>query len=103
MKRGEIYLVDLGAAVNNERGGVRPVVVVSSDVNNLHPYTVAVVAGEDVALTSPKSGIHVPAADSGAPLDIVFFIHQLRSIRADSRPVPSERFPTPSCTRSASR
>ena len=80
MLRGEIYVADLGPPLGNERGGARPVVVVSDDVSNLYPYMVAVVAGEDTATMSAKSGLLVPAAESGAPMDIVFLTHQLRAL-----------------------
>ena len=79
MLRGEIYVVDLGPPLGNERGGTRPVVVVSDDVSNLYPYMVAVVAGEDAATMSAKAGLLVSAAESGTPADIVFFTHQLRT------------------------
>ena len=55
-------------------------VIVSSDVVNLHPYTVTVVVGEDAANVPVTAGIAVVAAESGAPLDLVFLIHQLRSL-----------------------
>lgn len=80
MKRGEIYIVELGPSVGNERGGVRPVVIVSNDVINPHPYTVTAVVGEDAANVPVTSGIAVTAVESGAPFDIVFLIHQLRSL-----------------------
>ncbi len=80
MKRGEIYIVDLGPPFGNERGGTRPVVVVTDDMSNLHPYMIAVVAGEDAATMSAKSGTLVSSSESGAPVDVVFLTHQLRTL-----------------------
>jgi mRNA interferase MazF len=78
--RGEIYVVDLGPPFGNERGGLRPVVVVTCDLHNQTPYIVAVVLGEDAATLSAKAGVLVPASESGAPTDIVFFTNQLRTL-----------------------
>lgn len=80
MLRGEIYVVDLGPPFGNERGGTRPVVVVTSDLHNQPPYIVAVVLGEDAATLSAKAGVLVPASESGAPIDIVFFTNQIRTL-----------------------
>jgi mRNA interferase MazF len=80
VKRGEIYVVDLGPSFGTERGGVRPVVVISSDVHNLAPYVVLVVVGEDAATVSAKAGVLVPASESGASSDIVFFFNQIRTL-----------------------
>lgn len=86
MKRGEIYVIDLGPVVGHEVGGVRPVVVVSNDVNNEVPVFVAVVpatnAGEN------RLGLVVPAARSGRPDDIVVLTPHVRVV--DARRFPDQ-------------
>lgn len=42
IKRGEIYLVDLGEAFGSEQGGVRPVLVLQNNTGNAHSHTVIV-------------------------------------------------------------
>jgi mRNA interferase MazF len=90
VKRGEIYVVDLGPSVGNERGGTRSVVVVSDDVSNLYPYVIAVIVGEDTTTVAGKAGVLVPTAESGALADLVFLTHQVRTLD------PS-RFPAQPC------
>lgn len=36
MKRGDIYYIDLGDYIGCEQGGIRPCVIVSNDIGNLH-------------------------------------------------------------------
>jgi mRNA interferase MazF len=74
VRRGEVYLVDLGPGVGREPAGRRPVVVVSTDILNAMPWVVAVVPGEDAARVPPMQqfGVVVPAAESGLSGDAVF-------------------------------
>src|SRR5262245_61060068 len=69
VKRCDMDVVGLGASIGNERGGTRPVVVVSDGVSIPSPYMVAVVAVEDAATITGKAGVLVPAVESGAPTD----------------------------------
>ena len=39
MRRGEIWLVDLGKGTGSEQGGVRPCVIVQNDMGNKHSPT----------------------------------------------------------------
>lgn len=81
MKRGEIYVIDLGPAVGYEAGGVRPVVVVSNDVANEVPVLVAIVPAVSAAATSSRAGVAVPADRSGHPEDLVV-LTQVRVVDA---------------------
>lgn len=36
MKRGDIYYIDLGDYVGSEQGGIRPCVIISNDIGNVH-------------------------------------------------------------------
>ena len=42
IKRGEIYLVDLGESFGSEQGEVRPVLVIQNDTGNAHSTTIIV-------------------------------------------------------------
>ena len=82
MKRGEIYIVDLGPGVGYEASGVRPVVIVSNDVNNLNPLVVLVVPAVPVADLLAPTGIRVSATDCGYSEDIAVLARQPRALDA---------------------
>ncbi|HEY1191401.1 MAG TPA: type II toxin-antitoxin system PemK/MazF family toxin [Gemmata sp.] len=86
MKRGEIYVVDLGPVVGHEAGGVRPVVVVSNDVANLVPVLVAVVPTIRLADSTTRAGVVVPAGRSGYPDDLVALATHVRVLDASRFP-----------------
>ena len=39
IKRGDIYLADLGEGYGSEQGGIRPVLVVQNNKGNKHSHT----------------------------------------------------------------
>ena len=80
MKRGEIYLVDLGPDVGREIGGVRPVVIVSNDAVNAIPLLVGVVPVVNLSDPIAVLGVLVTAAESGFPTDISVLATQPRSL-----------------------
>ena len=42
IKRGDIYLADLGEGYGSEQGGIRPVLVVQNNKGNKHSHTLLV-------------------------------------------------------------
>ena len=76
MKRGEIYLVDMGPSLGREPSGVRPVVIVSNDVANFLPWLVNVLPAVDATDINAKLGILVPSAESGYSADIAVLAGQ---------------------------
>ncbi|MCI0704928.1 MAG: type II toxin-antitoxin system PemK/MazF family toxin [Planctomycetia bacterium] len=86
MKRGEIYVVDLGPGIGREANGVRPVVVISSDVDNLVPFLVTIVPAVNATELTAVTGILVPASESGYSVDIAVLARQPRSL--DPSPFP---------------
>lgn len=54
IKRGEIYLVDLGKQIGSVQGGVRPVIVISNPQNNLYSPTINI-----LPITSRKKIIYL--------------------------------------------
>ena len=94
MKRGDIFLVDLGPGVGRELGGVHPVVVVTTDILLLVPWMVAVVPGLDAATYPVRSVVIVDPPDSGFPVDLVFVAHHVRAIDPSRLPAePAGRMP----------
>ena len=86
MKRGEIYVVDLGPGVGYEASGIHPVVVMSNDVILAFPLLVAVVPAVDASDINASVGILVPAADSGYSGDIAVLARQPRVLDASRFP-----------------
>ena len=81
VKRGEIYYADLSPVVGSEQGGIRPVLIVQSDVGNRHSPTVIA-----AAITSQKdkaklpTHISVQAATCGLTKDSIVLLEQIRTI-----------------------
>lgn len=42
-RRGDIYMADLGGALDSEQAGMRPVIIIQNDVGNLYSPNVTVV------------------------------------------------------------
>lgn len=82
MKRGEIYVVDLGPGIGYEASGVRPVVIVSNDVNNVSPLIVLVVPAVPVSDFLAPTGIRAAAADTGYSEDLAVLSRQPRALDA---------------------
>lgn len=55
VKRGDVFLVNFGAAYGSVQGGLRPAVVVQNNVGNLHSPTVTV-----LPITSMTKKRHLP-------------------------------------------
>jgi mRNA interferase MazF len=80
--RGEIYFVSLDPVVGHEQRGRRPVLVVSADSINRLPLVVTVVVGTDASKVPQDypTNVRVSAADTGLPMDTVFYCMQIRSL-----------------------
>ncbi|MCL4254782.1 MAG: type II toxin-antitoxin system PemK/MazF family toxin [Anaerolineae bacterium] len=82
IQRGEIYFVNLNPVQGREQSGMRPVLVVSSNVINQLPLVVTVVVGTKGA-NIPKdypTNIRISAQESGLPMETVFLCFQIRSL-----------------------
>lgn len=44
VRRGDIYIADLGEVKGSEQGGIRPVLIIQNDVGNIHSPTVIAAA-----------------------------------------------------------
>lgn len=76
MKRGEIYVVDLGPGIGTEAYGACPVVVVSSDAFNVAPRFVTVVPAVDSAALTARLGVLVVRTESGYSADVAVLARQ---------------------------
>ena len=96
MKRGEIYMVDLGPGVGREASGVRPVVVVSFTFPQYLPLTVVIVPTVDASDITAVIGVPLASADSGLPNDVAVLAKQPRTLDQTRFPEkPVEVCPTP--------
>ena len=80
IRRGEIYIADMGARMGSEQGGRRPVLIIQNDIGNEHSPTVIC-----AAITSKKKRylpVHVPiyAADHELICDSTILLEQIRTI-----------------------
>lgn len=99
MKRGDIYVVDLGPGVGREASGVCPVVIVSSDVYLSGPLFVVVVPTVGTADANAVVGVRVTAAESGYPNDLAVLARQPRMLDPSRFPEhPSGAVPTHALT-----
>ena len=81
IKRGELYYANLSPVVGSEQGGVRPVLVVQTDIGNRYSPTV-IVAAVTSRLTKAKLPTHIElSADTyGLDKDSVVLLEQIRTI-----------------------
>ena len=78
IKRGEIYYVDLNPVRGSEQGGVRPCVVIQSNLGNKTSPTiiVAAITGRGKKLLPT----HVPVEPGVLPRDSVILLEQIRTV-----------------------
>ena len=80
MKRGDIYVVDLGPGVGREVAGPSPVVVVSGGVSGTAPLFLVVVPAVGTGDIRAPMGILVSSADTGHTEDIAVIARQPRAL-----------------------
>ncbi len=80
-RRGDIYYADLSPVVGSEQGGIRPVLIVLTDVGNRFSPTVIA-----AAITSQKDKARLPthiqvnSTDSGLSRDSVVLLELIRTL-----------------------
>lgn len=84
MRRGEVWQVSLAPRSGSEQRGVRPAVVLSSDVMNSTPgwrsfVVVPLSSSERQAARGPVT-VALPAGTAGLSLDSVALCHQLTTL-----------------------
>ena len=79
--RGDIYYADLSPVVGSEQGGVRPVLVVQSNVGNKYSPTV-IIAAITSQLTKAKLPTHIELSKEKYHLvkDSVVLLEQIRTL-----------------------
>lgn len=78
MRKGEIYLADLGAEKGSLQAGLRPVIIVSNNAANVHSPVITV-----IPMTTKKKRMlptHVYIQDCGLPRPSIALAEQITSI-----------------------
>ena len=81
IRRGDIYYADLRPVVGSEQGGVRPVLIIQTDVGNKHSPTV-ICAAITSRMNKAKLPTHVELNTRRCAMikDSVILLEQLRTI-----------------------
>ena len=81
VKRGEIYYADLSPVVGSEQGGVRPVLIVQTDVGNrFSPTVIAAAITSRTGKTRLPTHIDLAARVYGLQRDSVVLLEQVRTL-----------------------
>lgn len=81
MRKGEIYLADLGAEKGSLQAGLRPVIIVSNNAANVHSPVITVITV--IPMTTKKKRMlptHVYIQDCGLPRPSIALAEQITSI-----------------------
>ena len=81
IRRGEIYLANLGPIIGSEQGGIRPVLIIQNDIGNKHSPTV-ICAAITSKMNKAKLPTHIEIDSSEYAIvkDSVILLEQLRTI-----------------------
>lgn len=90
LKRGDVFLANLGSGEGSEQGGLRPVVVIQNNVGNTYSPTI-IVAAITSRLTKRQIPTHVQLSQEqyGTPKPCVILTEQVKTI--DKRRLTGER------------
>ena len=81
VKRGDIYYADLSPVVGSEQGGIRPVLVIQTDIGNKYSHTVIAAAiTSQINKAKMPTHIELAAKDYGLNKDSVILLEQIRTI-----------------------
>lgn len=81
VKRGDIFLVELGPAIGSEQSGNRPVVIIQNDIGN--QYSPTVIIAPITAKTFYRkypTNVHVKAKEAGLGYDSTILLNQIKTI-----------------------
>ena len=79
VRRGDVYLADLDPAIGCEQGGIRPVLVLQTDIGNLYSPT-TIVAAVTAKQTKKKLPVHTPISACMLRTDSTLLLEQIRTI-----------------------
>ena len=80
VRRGEVWMADMGSVVGSEQGGLRPVVVVQNNIGNKYSPTTIVAPATTKAKKNMKTHVEFDTTESGLPMKSTFLLEQLTTI-----------------------
>ena len=81
IRRGDIYYADLSPVVGSEHGGLRPVLIVQTDVGNRSsPTVIAAAITSKMGKAKLPTHIDVEGTEAGLAKDSVILLEQVRTI-----------------------
>ena len=80
IKRGYVYFANLSPTVGSEINKVRPVIVVSNNINNLYAETITVIPITSNVNTIRSFEVFIPEGEAGLPKDSKAKCDQVRTI-----------------------
>jgi mRNA interferase MazF len=81
IKRGELYFADLSPVIGSEQGGVRPVLIVQTDIGNKYsPTVIAAAVTSQINKAKLPTHIELRAGDYGLVKDSVILLEQIRTL-----------------------
>ena len=81
VKRGDIYYADLSPVVGSEQGGIRPVLIIQTDIGNKYsPTVIAAAITSQKDKTKLPTHIQVNATGCGLAKDSIVLLEQVRTI-----------------------
>ena len=81
IKRGNVFLADLGSTIGSEQKGIRPVLIVQNDIGNRYSNTTIIAALTTKTEKKPNpTHIKLLAEESGLPKDSLILLEHIRTI-----------------------
>ena len=80
IKRGQVYIADLGDGVGSEQMGVRPVLIIQNDVGNHFSNTVLIVPITSAAKNGIPTHMGLKKGTAGLSKDSTLMVEQMRTV-----------------------
>jgi len=80
IKRGEIYLVDLGDHIGSEQGGIRPAIILQNDIGNKYSSTTLICPLTSKVKKQMPTHVPLTPSDCGIKKDSTALCEQITVI-----------------------
>lgn len=80
IRRGQVYIADLGAGCGSEQQGVRPVLIIQNDIGNHFGNTVLVVPITSQTKKDIPTHIRISQGTAGLTKDSTVLVEQMRTV-----------------------
>lgn len=80
IKRGEIYIADLGMGIGSEQQGIRPVLIIQNDIGNHFGNTVLVVPISSSNKREMATHLSLSKGTGGLSKDSTLIVEQMRTV-----------------------